>query len=87
MAKLGGYKMVDLHDISVSTTAATIVGVYDAIANSYRKPIMLANIKIGSAKMQDAYISPALSSGDFVFQLYGYTWTITDADSVKLTAI
>lgn len=87
MAKLGGYKMVDLHDISVSTTAATIAGVFDAIKYSYRKPIMLANIKIGSAKMADAYISPELSSGDYVFELYGYTWTITEADSVKLTAI
>lgn len=87
MAKLGGYKMVDLHDISVSTTATTISGVFNAIKDSYRKPLMLVNIKISTAKMQDAYISPLLSSGDYVFDLYGYTWTITEADSVTLTAI
>lgn len=85
MSLKGGYKIIDLKGTNLTTAeAVTITGIYDKIENSYHKPLLLSGIVIDDVEKNDVYVQPQLSSTSYVFELYGYTLTITDEDSLTL---
>ena len=85
----GGYKIIDLADTPFTTAAATktIPGIHDRIESTYRKPIMLAGLNMDGTKYDAAYAVPALSGGNYVFTVHGFTVTVTAADAVTVTAV
>lgn len=85
----GGYKIIDLADTPFTTAAGTktIPGIHDRIESAYRKPIMLAGFNMNGTEYDAAFAVPALSSGSYVFTVYGFTITVTAADAVTVAAV
>ena len=88
MANKGGYQIVNLKGVSLTAgTQATIKGVFDAIANANGKRIVISGLVIGSTIYNDLPVAVTVSSGDYIFDAYGYSFVITDEDGVTATAI
>lgn len=84
---IGGYKMIDLKNKSLSTTKVTIDGLYETIENSYKKPLMLVGINIGGVEKNNTFVTLKLSGTNFTCDIYGYTIQITDKNEVTATEI
>ena len=82
----GGYKIINLADVSLNGTAKKVEGVHAAIEHSYRKPLLLSGIVIDGVEKNDAFVAPTVSSGSYVIKVYGGTITITSQDMVSFTA-
>ena len=82
----GGYKIINLKDVDITSTAKKVVGIHDDIENSFRKPLLLSGITINGAEKNDAFVAPTVSSGSYLFKVYGGTITITSQDMVSFTA-
>lgn len=82
----GGYRIIDLKNVSLGSTAKDVAGVYDAI-NGTNKQLLLTNINIGGTKYHDTIIDVKVSSTKFVWTVYGYNFEVTTADKVKATAV
>lgn len=83
---MGGYKIIDLKNKSITTTGVTIDGIYKEIEGSYRKPLLLTNIVINGVKKNDAFINVVFQTSIYKFSLYGYSWEINSSNVVKITA-
>lgn len=81
MAYNGGYKVIDLKGVTLSSTAVTIAGIYDAI-ESNNKATMLSGFVFDSVEYDDVFTLFVESSGDFVTTVNGITITVTDDDEV-----
>ena len=84
--KMGGYKIIDLKNKSVTTTGVTVDGIYKEIEGSYRKPLLLTHIVINGVEKNDAFVNVVIQASIYKFSLYGYSWEINSADLVKITA-
>lgn len=88
--KKGGYKIIDLKDNDLKTSETngiTIDGLYEAIENSYRKPLLLSGLVIEGVEKNDVFVNPSVSGGDYTLETYGYTITVTSDDNVKISNI
>lgn len=83
---MGGYKIIDLKNKSITTTGVTIDGIYKEIEGSYRKPLLLTNIVINGVEKNDAFINVIIQQSIYKFSLYGYSWEINSSNLVKITA-
>lgn len=85
--KNGGYAIIDFKDTDLTSgVASTIDGVYEAIEGSYRKPLLLSGIVIGSVEKNDIFVEVNVSGSDYEIVCYGGTIVITSADAVTYTA-
>ena len=84
--KMGGYKIIDLKNKSITTTGVTVDGIYKEIESSYRKPLLLTHIVINGVEKNDAFVNVVIQASIYKFSLYGYSWEINSADLVKITA-
>lgn len=82
----GGYKIINLADVSLNGTAKKVEGVHAAIEHSYRKPLLLSGIVIDGVEKNDAFVTVSVSSGSYVIKVYGGTITITAYDMVTYAA-
>ena len=82
----GGYKIINLKDVNLTSTAAKVAGIHDDIENSFRKPLLLSGITINGVEKNDAFVAPTVSSGSYLFKVYGGTITVTSQDMVSFTA-
>ena len=82
----GGYKIIDFKDNPLTTggAATTIIGIYNSIEGSYRKPLLLSGLTIDGIKRNDVYAPATVSGSNCVFTAYGKTITITDTDAVTV---
>ncbi len=86
MAHKGGYQIVDLRGESLSGTAVTIPGTYEKIEGT-RKPILLTNINKGGTEIHNSFVSPLVSSSNFLITLpdgSGEVITITPDDEITI---
>ena len=84
----GGYKLISLKGTAFTLgTAAVVKGIFNAIANSYYKHLILCDIVVGSTHLNDCELIVQKSSGDFVGEVYGYSITIEDDDKVTIAEI
>lgn len=83
----GGYKIVDLQDMSLSDQAVTIAGIYDSIEQSYQKALILSGINIGGVEKNDIYVELKHDDNSYSVVAYGYTITITSEDAVTAVAV
>lgn len=79
----GGYKIISLQNNDLSS-GFTLEGIYEAIASSYGKPILVTDIVISGEKKNDVFTTVELTSDDYTFTVYGKTLTIDDADAVTV---
>ena len=62
----GGYKLINLHNVNLKTgIGTTINGVYDAIKSSYRKPIILTGVVLGSVETNDTFVNVTIDNGNY----------------------
>ena len=82
--KNGGYKIIDLKDVNLSTTPVVIAGIYNRVKDNYRKPILLSGIVIGGVEMADCFVDLNVSSTSYVGAVHNHTITITSDDKVSV---
>lgn len=84
----GGYKIIDLQNKNITTeTSIEIDGIYDAI-ESTQKPILIENITIDEVEKKPLFVQVDVDdNSNYVFAAYGYTFTISDEDTIVLEAI
>lgn len=89
----GGYKIVDLKDINITTTTQVIKNIYDEIRTSYRKVILLSGLTINNVKFNDIFVKAVPVGSDYLINVYQavvdnemtqYNIFIEDNDNVTL---
>lgn len=89
----GGYKIVDLKDINITTTTQKIKNIYETIQSSYRKAILLSGITINNVKFNDMFVKVIPIGNDFLINIYQavadnelaqYNIYIEDNDNITL---
>ena len=83
----GGYKLINLHNVNLKTgIGTTINGVYDAIKSSYRKPIILTGVVLGSVETNDTFVNVTIDNGNYKMTVPTGVIVVTKADLVTYTA-
>lgn len=79
----GGYKNVSLKGVDLIGASPEVDGLYDALINSYEKPIQLCNIVIDGVKKKNAFVQ-VKKDGSYVIveNLYGYKLTIGSDNAI-----
>ena len=73
MSKKGGYKIVSLGGLDLLDENLSLKGLYDALKNSYDKPILLTGIVIDEEKKKDALVQANEGANKIIIKnLYGY---------------
>lgn len=82
----GGYKIIDLKDKPITTGGAfaTIDGIYSAIEDNYRKPLLFSGINFDNVEKPDVFVTPIVNGGNITVQAYGKTVTITATDQISI---
>lgn len=83
----GGYKIIDFQDINITPEAGiTVVGIYETIEGSHRKPLLISGLTISGVEKNDCFVSCTAADNSYSFSAYGYIFTITNEDVVSITA-
>lgn len=84
----GGYRIIDFKDINIVSggDAVVLTGVYDAIEDAYRKPLLLSGLTLDGVEKPDCYITCDVSESNFTFTAYGKTFTVTSENNVTVAA-
>lgn len=82
----GGYKNVSLKGVDLIGASPEVDGLYDALINSYDKPIQLCNIVIDGVKKKNAFVQ-VKKDGSYVIveNLYGYKLTIGSDNAIGVS--
>ncbi len=89
----GGYQVVDLNDVNLTTTGTKVTGVYRRIKDNNRKVILLSGITINGTPLSDCFVKAIQMGTDFLLNVYGvileneltqYDIFIEDDDTVTL---
>lgn len=81
---MGGYQIINLHNIPLSNTVVNIQGIYDLI-ESTRKVILLSNINIDGIEYHDTFINITVDNSNYIATVYEKTLTITSNDNITLS--
>lgn len=80
----GGYKIIDLNYTNFTTEdPATVPGIYEKL-ESARKAILLEHFSIGGTDCRPIYPEITVADSNFVFDVYGHTFTVSNADAVTV---
>ena len=79
----GGYKIVSLELKDISS-GFTLKGLYDALKDSYSKPILVSEIVMSGTKKNDAYTIVNKSGTSYVIEVYGQILTVATTDAVTV---
>lgn len=81
----GGYKIIDLGYTNFTTAkAVTVPGIHEKIQTS-SKSILLEHFLIGGSWCRPCFPEIKVSGTSFTFDIYGYTFTVSNTDSVTVT--
>lgn len=84
----GGYKIIDLQNINITTTEVTIDNLYESIESNYRKPLLLNNLVINGSELPNVYVYAIVDNTNYKIY-YGDTVNhllVTDTNTIKLEA-
>ena len=82
----GGYKIIDLGYTNFATSkSVTVPGLHENIQNS-RKAVLLEHFLIGGTWCRPCFPEIKVSGNNFVFDVYGYTFTVSNTDSVTVVS-
>lgn len=83
----GGYKIVSLNGLDLVGESLALEGLYDKLAKSYDKPILVTNIVIDGEKKKNAFVQvEVLDDGIKINDLYGYDLLVEEDDDITVTA-
>lgn len=82
----GGYNIIDLGYTNFTTAkSATVPGIYEKI-KSARKAILIEHFSIGGTACRPCFPEITTSGTSFTFDAYGKTFTVSNTDTVTITA-
>ena len=82
----GGYQIIDLGATNFTTSkSVTVPGLYNKIKGA-RKAILLEHFSIAGTDFRPCFPEIKASGTSFVFDVYGYTFTVSNADAVTVVA-
>ena len=82
----GGYNIIDLGYTNFTTSkAVTVPGIYEKL-KSARKAILFEHFSIGGTDCRPCFPEITASGTSFTFDAYGKTFTVSNNDSVSVTA-
>ena len=84
---MGGYKIIDLKDVNLVTDGGgvKIEDIYNAIEESYRKPLLLSGIVIDGVEKNDRYVAFQHSDSEYHVLIDGKMLRIANGDTVTYT--
>ena len=82
--KKGGYQIIDLGDVNITSTGATVPGIHKAIESSYRKAILISGVTLNGVEQRDCFVDCTKASGNYTFSAYGKTFTVSAEDKVTI---
>jgi len=83
----GGYKIVSLNGLDLTGESLAIVGLYEKLAHSYDKPILVTNIVIDGEKKKNAFVQvEVVDDGIKINDLYGYDLLIEEDGDITVSA-
>ena len=86
MYQMGGYQILDLGNVVLSTTAVTIKGIYQTIKNSNNKAILVSGANFNGTKVADTFASAIPGENKYTFVVCGNQFEIASDDTVKIVA-
>ena len=83
----GGYKIVSLNGLDLVGESLAIAGLYDKLAKSYDKPILVTGIVIDGEKKKNAFVQvEVLDDGIKINDLYGYDLLVKEDGGITVSA-
>lgn len=83
----GGYKIVSLNGLDLVGESLAIEGLYDKLAKSYDKPILVTGIVIDGEKKKNAFVQvEVLDDGIKINDLYGYDLLVEEDGDITVSA-
>ena len=83
----GGYKIVSLNGLDLVGESLAIAGLYDKLAKSYDKPILVTGIVIDGEKKKNAFVQvEVLDDGIKINDLYGYDLLVEEDGDITVSA-
>ena len=86
MYQMGGYQILDLGNVVLSTKAVTIKGIYKTIKNSNDKAILVSGANFNGTKVADTFASAIPGENKYTFVVCGNQFEIASDDTVKTVA-
>lgn len=86
MYQMGGYQILDLGNVVLSTTAVTIKGIYKTIKNSNDKAILVSGANFNGTKVADTFASAIPGENKYTFVVCGNQFEIASDDTVKIVS-
>lgn len=89
----GGYKIIDLKNTNLTSTAKEIAGIYNAIGQNNRKVLLLSGLVINGVELSDVFVKSVKIGNDYVLNAYyvvadneltAYDILVEDDDKVTL---
>lgn len=80
----GGYKIVDFGDANITAEGVTIVGIYNEIEGSHRKPLLISGVTIDNVEYRDCFVDCSSADNSFSFTAHGKNFTILNDDKVTI---
>lgn len=85
--KKGGYKIVSLKNINLLGASLKLAGLFEALNDSYGKPIQLCDINFNGTKKKDAFVLVEKVGDNIkINDLYGYDIVVEPDADVTVTA-
>ena len=83
----GGYKIVSLNGLDLVGESLAIEDLYDKLAKSYDKPILVTGIVIDGEKKKNAFVQvEVLDDGIKINDLYGYDLLVEEDGDITVSA-
>ena len=83
----GGYKIVSLNGLDLVGESLAIAGLYDKLAKSYDKPILVTGVVIDGEKKKNAFVQvEVLDDGIKINDLYGYDLLVEEDGDITVSA-
>lgn len=76
----GGYKIIDLGGVNLTSSATNIAGIYDALKSAH-KPIVFEGVQISGTEYKPQFAALAASGGNFLANF------ISSASATALTVV
>lgn len=76
----GGYKIIDLGGVNLTSSATIIPGIYDALEGAH-KPVLFEGVQVSGTEYKPQFAALAASGGNFLANF------ITSASATALTVV
>lgn len=79
----GGYKIISLQGNDLASLSH-LDGIYEAIAESYEKPLLVTGIVISGEKKNDVFTTATVDGTSYQFEVYGKVITIEEDGDISV---